>query len=150
MEGITRFMESCKMEQITNLKSHKDGIVFMNRSPLSSWTCANDSSGLTIMKEISESFNTSTIYCHSDELKIMERLGGRMFLSKGGEQYVREVLKEDKDDVQEAIRSRYKVLQDEGFFDDIVYTTDVKQAQAQILKIFGLNNWEAFKAMHGK
>lgn len=146
-------MEECKIKASTSQEnSFKDNIVFINRSPISSWAClpSSNTDFKSIMKDINSSFNTATLYCNSDDIKIMERVGGRFFLSYGSPKEIRQALCEDNDAYQLQIKNRYETLLDSGYFDETIYTTDVKQAQAQIFKVLDLQNWDAFKAMYGK
>lgn len=132
---------------------HKDNIIFINRSPLSGWTCSkydDQESYKYLMNEIKEYFNTALIYCLSDDLKVKERLAGRMFLSDNELKVYRNALGENDEKFQEKIKERYELLRNNNYFDDVIHTTDTKQAQAQVFTIFDLQNWDSFKMKFGR
>lgn len=144
------------MEEIKNKFNEsrpKDNIIFINRSALSGWTCSkydDQENYKLLMNEIQEYFNTALIYCQADDLKVKERLAGRIFMSNDELKEIKNALGENDEKFQEKIKGRYEVLINNNYFDDIIHTTDTKQAQAQIFTIFDLQNWDAFKLKYGR
>lgn len=134
-------------------KTHKDNIVFVQRSPLTLWVHdlsrmqapSKTNVWLRVNDEIKQEFSTSSILCYSDTIRTKERLSERMYWADKEPKAIRTNLHEDEWDLQQLFESKYQELLDKNFFDSSVATTDSKQACAEILTQFGLNNWDSFK-----
>lgn len=136
-----------------NGSHYKDNVIFVQRSPLSLWVHdvsrmqppSRTNVWLRLMDELKNRFSCSTILCHSEELKLQQRMAARLYWAQGEEKQIREALHEDDEVIQALYHTRYAELEEKGWIDGRVATTSVKQAHAQIIKSYGLDNWEAFK-----
>lgn len=136
---------------------HKDNVVFVQRSPLSLWVHdvsrlqppSHTNIWLRITDELRAQFSTSTVLCHSENIKTQQRLAERSYWAEAEQKAIRKALHEDETEVQQLYESRYQELlnvpQPKTWIDDTIKTTSTKQAQSEILTLFGLADWEAFK-----
>lgn len=132
---------------------HKDNVIFVNRSPLTLWVHdlsrmqppSRTNVFLRINDEIKQQFSASTVYCYSDTIRTKERLAERMYWAEKEPKAIRTTLHEEEFDLQQLFESKYKELTEKELFDGAVATTDSKQACAEILTLYGLDNWESFK-----
>eukprot|EP01130_Rhizamoeba_saxonica_P002220 TRINITY_DN1206_c0_g1_i1.p1 TRINITY_DN1206_c0_g1~~TRINITY_DN1206_c0_g1_i1.p1 ORF type:complete len:220 (+),score=37.88 TRINITY_DN1206_c0_g1_i1:211-870(+) len=122
------------LEQSLKMSEHKDQVVFVHRSPFS----------VNIFKGIDENsnkhlpFSSSTIMCHADEIRIMERVQARPYMEVDEikKQYI-EILQDN--DKKNNIEERYASIMEKRDFDSRLNTTSVKQATANILTQCGLD-----------
>lgn len=134
-------------------QQHKDSVIFVQRSPLTNWVHdisrmqppSRTNVWLRIMDDLKQQFSASTILCYSDDIRTKERLGERMFWAEGESKAIRTALHEEDADLQQLFDSKYKELVEKEWLDGNVATTDSKQACAEILTKFGLDNWDSFK-----
>lgn len=127
--------------------------MFVQRSPLTLWVHdlsrlqppSRTNVWLRVNDEIKQQFSSSTILCYSDTIRTKERLAERMYWAENEPKAIRTTLHEEEQDLQQLFEDKYKELQDKELFDGAVATTDSKQACAEILTLYGLNNWESFK-----
>ncbi|KAL6079759.1 hypothetical protein QOT17_000872 [Balamuthia mandrillaris] len=147
--------EALEIQTKQQQPTFKDNIVFVHRSPLSSYLrlrheeeakqgIAPSSSRffLELMRECQKEYSTSLIVCKSDIIRMKERLAERYFdAEQESEQRIRELLGEQNEDEMNKWVQLYNKLaedQSEGPVDGIVDTTSTKQAVAQILKLYGI------------
>jgi len=132
---------------------HKDNVVFVHRSPVSLWVHdvsrmqppSRTNVWLRVADEVNTQFSCSTLLCHAEDIKQKQRLAERMFYAENEAKLIRIALHEDDAELQQLYQSKYKELQDKEWIDAVVQTTSVKQAQAQVLCMLGLDDWQAFK-----
>jgi hypothetical protein len=134
-------------------QQHKDNIVFVQRSPLSLWVHdvtrmqppTRTNVWLRITDELKGQFSCSTVLCHSENIKTQQRLAERMYWAENEPKQIRVALHEDDQELQQLYESKYSELEEKEWIDGRVATTSAKQAQAQILTMYGLDNWASFK-----
>jgi hypothetical protein len=130
-------------------QKHKDNVIFVQRSPLSLWVHdvsrmqppSHTNVWLRIADELKGQFSTSTILCNAEDIKLKQRLAERMFWAENEPKAIRQALHEEDADLQQLYESKYKELKEKDWIDDLVMTTSAKQAQAQILTLYGLDDW---------
>lgn len=133
--------------------SHKDNVIFIQRSPLSLWVHdvarmqppVRTSVWLRVEDELRAHFSFSTVLCHAEDVKQKQRLAERMFYAEDEPKKIRSALHEDDDELQQLYNTRYAELLEKEWIDASVQTTSAKQAQAQILRMYGMDNWDNFK-----
>lgn len=132
---------------------HKDNIIFVQRSPVSLWVHdvsrmqppSRTNVWLRVADEVKSQFSCSTVLCHTEDIKLKQRMAERMFYAENEAKLIRTALREEDAEMQQLYESKYKELQEKEWIDAVVQTTSVKQAQAQILTMLGLDDWQAFK-----
>jgi len=144
------------MENIAALskggKRYKNDLVFVHRSPLSSYQYAQNKKEaqlyLDLVREIKSAFSSTLVLCKADPMRAQERIGERLLVTHEKEKTLRKKLGESdtlariQQESEEYERYMKNEANQEGIMDELVHTTSAKQAQAQILKLYGVEmNW---------
>eukprot|EP01122_Echinamoeba_exundans_P004326 TRINITY_DN14347_c0_g1_i1.p1 TRINITY_DN14347_c0_g1~~TRINITY_DN14347_c0_g1_i1.p1 ORF type:complete len:271 (-),score=25.45 TRINITY_DN14347_c0_g1_i1:27-839(-) len=126
-------------------KKHKSNVLFINRSPVSSWAHVRSSKTEKLMTEFldwTKTSNASIIWCLSDDLRRQERMGQRILSATGDHLQLRNDLGELEingdylsSPQQLATAQAYQQLLEAGKFDSSIATTSAKQATSRILEI---------------
>jgi len=154
MKWLNKLMTD--MERTSSLaktgKDYKSSIVFVHRSPLSSYHYSPNKAEadiyLSMMKQIKTVFSASVVLCKADPVRVQERLGERLLDPPDKEKKLRAVLGErtEMSAILREIEGYDKLLEEkengEPLIDAIIHTTSEKQSVAQILKTYGIEmNW---------
>lgn len=137
MTDVERRVKRGEMPAMSN-------VLFLHRSPLSIDIHAevfhgkSSNVGKRMLDELRASFNISAVYCWSDEIRQLERLGEREYDADSELLSLLKTLKDNDEPTIQKKRTLYETYYKEGLLDASLPTTSTKQATANLLTMAGV------------